>query len=155
MTTFRNGTTVKTTKKYPRVTAGPLRHKYVHRVVAAAMVGRELERDEEVHHKDGNKKNFWFTNLMILGSKDHGWVSAKQSWYWKQRDHRLKQDWDQFMQEQAASQAKEIGKAKEEGKPWQSRDGVVEQAWNDKILAETGESPGASADAVEAGGVRD
>src|SRR5579863_790300 len=87
-----SGTTSRTTKRYPRVTAGPLRHKYVHRVVAAAMVGRDLERDEEVHHKDGDRRNFWFANLMILGSKDHGWVSAKQSWYWKQRDHRLKQE---------------------------------------------------------------
>ncbi len=47
---MKTGTTCKTTKRYPRCTAGPLRHKYIHRIVAAALLGRELTKDEEVHH---------------------------------------------------------------------------------------------------------
>jgi hypothetical protein len=63
----KTGTTCKTTKRYPRVTAGPLRNKYIHRVVAAALLGRELERSEEVHHKDEDRRNFNWDNLMVLG----------------------------------------------------------------------------------------
>ena len=126
------GTTCKTTKGYPRVTAGPLRNLYLHRVVAAAMVGRELTKDEEVNHKDQNKLNFWFTNLFILGSTDHGWVSAKQSHYMRHLDGREKTRWDAFMAEQEATQTLEIARARNEGEPWAGRpDGALRQAWED------------------------
>ena len=45
-------------KGYPRIWAGPLRGQYLHRVVAEAMLGRELRPDEEVHHRDKDKLNF-------------------------------------------------------------------------------------------------
>jgi hypothetical protein len=76
-----SGTTHKTTKGYLRITAGPHRHQYLHRLVAAAMLGRKLHKSEQVHHLDNNKQNCWFTNLYVLGEKDHGWVSAKQAWF--------------------------------------------------------------------------
>jgi len=129
----RTGTTCKTTKRYPRVTAGPLRHKYIHRVVAAAMVGRELTKDEEVNHKDQNRLNFWFSNLFILGNKDHGWVSAKQSHFMRHRDEEEKKRWDEFMAEQEAKQAVEIARARNEGVPWQGLpDGALRQAWEEE-----------------------
>jgi hypothetical protein len=95
------GTTTKTTKGYPRMTAGPLRNQYIHRIVAAALLGRTLTRDEEVHHVNGDRRNCWFTNLWVIGEVDHGWVSAKQHWFMKNRDERLKKEWDQFMAEEA------------------------------------------------------
>jgi hypothetical protein len=112
------GTTCKTTKKYPRVTAGPLRHQYIHRIVAAAMIGRALTKDEEVNHKDRNRLNFWFTNLFILGNEDHGWVSAKQAHFMRHKDEREKLEWDAFMAEQEAEQNVEIARARNEGVPW-------------------------------------
>lgn len=129
------GITVKTTKRYPRVTAGPLRNQYVHRIVAAALVGRELERDEEVHHKDGDRRNFNWNNLFIIGSQDHGWVSAKQAWYMRTRDERLKVEWDAYMAEQEQNQAKEIAAARSNGEPWHHVDGSLQREWEERQSA--------------------
>jgi hypothetical protein len=113
---YRNGHTRKTTKKYPRITAGPLRGQYIHRVVAAAMLGRKLRKDEQVDHRDHNKLNFAFDNLIVRGESDHGWVSAKQAWFMKQKDGKLKQEWDEFMasrdeEQQVAVMAVKAGRA--------------------------------------------
>ena len=124
------GTTCKTTKKYPRVTAGPLRNQYVHRIVAAALIGRTLNRDEEVHHRDGDVRNFWFTNLHVLGSKDHGWVSAKQAYYMRQRDLFEEAEWKKFMEEEHARFQTAAQRAKNEGVPWTEEDGQMENRWN-------------------------
>lgn len=123
------GTTCKTTKGYPRVTAGPLRHKYIHRIVAAALVGRELKRDEEVHHKDGDRKNFNWNNLMVLGNKDHGWVSSLQHWFMKNHDEQLKKEWDEFLAEEEKKFNADIQKAKIEGKAYNIEDGQIEERW--------------------------
>lgn len=127
------GTTCKTTKGYPRVTAGRLRHQYVHRVVAAAMVGRELTKDEEVNHKDQDRTNFWFTNLFILGSADHGWVSTRQAHFMRHWDAKEKIQWDEFMSEQERLQNIEIAKARNDRTPWTGKpDGSLRQAWEEK-----------------------
>jgi hypothetical protein len=124
---MKGGTTCKTTKRYPRVTAGPLRHKYVHRIVAAALIGRELTKDEQVHHKDGNRLNFNWDNLMVLGQKDHGWVSSKQVWYMKEHDILLKVQWDEYMDEEAKRFDAEVKAAKAEGVPWYNNDGKMRE----------------------------
>lgn len=110
------GTTYKTTKGYPRVTAGPLRNQYVHRVVAAAMLGRELRKDEEVHHRDGDRRNFWFSNLLVLGSTDHGWVSAKQAHFMRTLDAIEKDAWEKYMTEI----------------PQESPDGSIREGWENR-----------------------
>lgn len=52
---------------YLRISAGPLRGKYVHVLVAEAMLGRPLDPDrEEVDHLDGNGLNPVFTNLQVV-----------------------------------------------------------------------------------------
>lgn len=131
------GTTCKTTKRYPRVTAGPLRNQYVHRIVAAAMVGRDLTKDEEVNHKDQDRRNFHFSNLFILGSYDHGWVSAKQSHFMRHLDAEEKKRWDAYMKEEETAQTVEIARAKSDGKPWQGRpDGSLRKGWEERY--ETG-----------------
>jgi HNH endonuclease len=124
---FKTGTTCKTTKRYPRVTAGPLRHKYIHRIVAAALIGRELHKDEEVHHKDGDRRNFNWDNLLVLGSKDHGWVSLKQSWYMRSKDIKLKRQWDEFMESEERRFDDEVASAKIAGVLWNARDGKMRQ----------------------------
>jgi hypothetical protein len=121
------GTTCKTTKGYPRVTAGPLRHKYIHRIVAAALIGRELERSEEVHHKDSNRKNFNWDNLLVLGQKDHGWVSAKQAWYMKELDAKLKKEWDTFMKTEEKRIDAEVQACKAEGRVYRVEDGTMRE----------------------------
>src|SRR5271157_5913073 len=122
-------TTCKTTKRYPRVTAGPLRHKYIHRIVTAALIGRELTRDEEVHHKDKDRRNFNWDNLMVIGSKDHGWVSAKQNWYMKTHDIQLKKEWDEFMASEEKRFDAQVQAAKAAGEPWQQEDGKMEERY--------------------------
>jgi len=124
------GTTHKTTKGYLRVTAGPCRNEYVHRIVAEAMLGRELKKDEEVHHRDGDKLNCRFLNLLILGTYDHGWVSAKQNYYMTHiLEPREKREWDEFMNEYAAKQALAIAVAKGNKRPIVIEDGVLQVAW--------------------------
>jgi hypothetical protein len=126
---MKTGTTCKTTKKYPRVTAGPLRHKYIHREIAAAMIGRELTKDEQVDHRDRDRRNFKYTNLVIRGEKDHGFVSSRQAYFMRSRDAKEKAEWDEFMAEQDAKQAKEIAEAKASGVPWYGKDGDLQAAW--------------------------
>lgn len=72
-------------KGYPRISIRlpGLRDKRLHDLVAEAMIGRELQADETVHHRDGNYLNFHWNNLMILHSEDHGAVSGKQKYYFK------------------------------------------------------------------------
>ena len=124
---MKTGTTCKTTKRYPRCTAGPLRHKYIHRIVAAALLGRELTKDEEVHHKDGDRRNFNWDNLLVLGSKDHGWVSSKQNWYMREHDFLLKQEWDDYMETEYKRFAADIAVAKTNGVPYSVEDGQMRE----------------------------
>lgn len=86
-------------KGYLAIRAGPQRGKRVHTLVAEAMLGRKLAPGEEVHHLDGNKLNNDWRNLQVLGKKDHGAVSARQRWYFKEHDIRLKREWDEFFAE--------------------------------------------------------
>ena len=46
-------------------------HLYEHRVVAQQMIGRPLEKDEVVHHKDGNRLNNSPDNLVVMKRKEH------------------------------------------------------------------------------------
>jgi HNH endonuclease len=126
----KHGTTHKTTKGYLRITAGPLRHQYVHRIVAAAWLGRELKRDEQVHHRNNNKLDPRHQNLLIVGEKDHGWVSTLQAYYMTHiKEPAAKAEWDEFMDEQAAIQAKQIAVAKTAGEPFAVVDGALQKAW--------------------------
>lgn len=84
-------------KGYIRISAGPYRGKRLHTMIAEAKIGRELKPDEDVHHIDGNKLNVGWKNLQVLGHKDHGAVSRKQAWYFRQHDIKLKDEWDEYM----------------------------------------------------------
>ena len=134
MAKIKHGTTHKTTKRYLRITAGPLKHQYVHRIVAAAMIGRDLKKDEEVHHRDRDRRNCHFSNLTIWGEKDHGWISAKQAFYMRVKDEKEKKEWDAFMNEKEDIQRTSILTAKGLGKAWQYKDGQLQKEWDTRNL---------------------
>lgn len=47
-----------------------------HRLVAERMIGRHLRNDEDVHHKDGDKRNNHPTNLVVLTHAEHARLHA-------------------------------------------------------------------------------
>lgn len=89
-------------KGYPRISSGPLRGIRLHRVIAAAKLGRPLAKDEDVHHEDENKLNFSPENLTVMGHRDHGCVTAKQHYVLKEKDIKLKSEWDEWFEQERA-----------------------------------------------------
>ena len=108
-----------------------MRDVLIHRAVAAALIGRDLNKSEEVHHRDGNRLNFHWANLIVMGQKDHGWVSARQAWYMREKDKREKKEWDEFMAEKENEFRDEVAEARAAGEPWRSarKDGKLQQEW--------------------------
>ena len=93
--------TTVTKKGYVRITAGPQRGMYLHRLLAAFKKGRPLKKDEDAHHVNGNKLDFGFDNLSVLGHREHACVSAKQHYHLAQLDVKLKSEWDEFHEQEA------------------------------------------------------
>jgi hypothetical protein len=56
---------------YLRISAGPLRGVYVHRLVLEAKLGRKLEAEEEVHHINGDRLDCRPDNLEVAKVEDH------------------------------------------------------------------------------------
>jgi len=47
--------------------------RFTHRLIAEKKIGRRLKRDEEVHHRNRNKKDNSFFNLEVMKKEDHNW----------------------------------------------------------------------------------
>ncbi|AWB55769.1 TPA: HNH endonuclease [Pasteurella multocida] len=62
---------VDVSKKYPRITLGEHKGKFVHRLVMEKRIGRKLQRDEHVHHIDGDVTNNSIDNLALLTVAGH------------------------------------------------------------------------------------
>ena len=63
---------------YLRITAGPLRGVYVHRLVLEAKLGRPLAPDENAHHIDGDRLNDHPDNLEAVHESEHGSITWRQ-----------------------------------------------------------------------------
>ena len=50
----------------------------VHRLIASIILGRPLDTNEQVHHKDGNGLNNSLDNLEIMSASDHSVLSNKR-----------------------------------------------------------------------------
>lgn len=92
-------------KGYPRIGAGPLRGVRLHRIIAAAKLGRPLKPDEDVHHEDRDRLNCAPDNLKVLGHQQHGCVSAKQHHYLKVNDIKKESEWDEFFEQERSGGA--------------------------------------------------
>lgn len=102
----RKGISGVDSKGYLVIKSGPHRDVRVHRLVAEAMLGRELKPDEDVHHKDGNKLNCSFRNLQVLSHAEHGAVSTRQHWYFKTNDIKAEKEWNDYFD--ADDEAKDV-----------------------------------------------
>lgn len=61
-----------------RIKAGPQRDRYVHELVAEAMLGRELLPGEQVDHIDGDTLNNDWRNLQVLMIDTHAVVGNER-----------------------------------------------------------------------------
>lgn len=58
-------------KGYIRVSAGPFRGKYLHRLVWEWVNGKPIPSGYDVHHKDGDPSNFHPGNLALVKHRAH------------------------------------------------------------------------------------
>lgn len=82
-------------KGYPRISAGKHRGVRVHTLIAEAMLGRKLEKHEDVHHKDGDKLNPEWTNIEVVDHTAHGYVSSAQAQFMKRQEEHERQQWEE------------------------------------------------------------
>lgn len=80
-------------KGYLRITAGPLRNIFVHRLIGEALAGRPLREDEEVHHIDGDRLNCHPSNLEVMPGHRHDAIErARQKLRAKQEKQRASRE---------------------------------------------------------------
>jgi hypothetical protein len=80
------GTTV-TRKGYVRVTSGPFRHEYYHRLLVKFLLwgyphvvwGRDLPANIHVHHVDHDKRHNSIGNFLLLDEAIHNAISREST----------------------------------------------------------------------------
>jgi len=73
-----NITKQKNGKKIPylRIHSGPCKGKYVHRLIAEALMRRRLKENETVDHEDQDSLNCDPTNIQVLSWSNHSKLTA-------------------------------------------------------------------------------
>lgn len=61
---------------YVEITRGEHKARTQHRVIMESYIGRKLEANEIVHHKDENKQNNSINNLQIMTASEHARLHA-------------------------------------------------------------------------------
>lgn len=75
------------TKPAKETTYRKLYGRHAHRVVAEEMLGRPLQRNEIVHHIDGNKHNNDPSNLQVMSQADHLRLHHAEMWKARKRKY--------------------------------------------------------------------
>lgn len=84
-------------KGYIRICAGPFRGMRLHTLIAMAMKGRKLKKDEDVNHINGDKLNPCpMCNIEVLGHTEHGYVSASQHQFMIRKEERDRKEWEEL-----------------------------------------------------------
>lgn len=53
-----------------------------HRMLAEKQLRRKLRKDEVVHHIDGDRRNNFPENLMVMTKSEHSSLYARLNWFW-------------------------------------------------------------------------
>jgi hypothetical protein len=70
--------TGKPAHKYKYITIGKRKHTRLHRYLMEQHLGRKLDRNEHVHHINGDPTDNRIDNLMVLSNADHQRLELKE-----------------------------------------------------------------------------
>jgi len=110
---FKGGVSVDS-KGYLTIKAGPLRDVRVHTLVAEALLQRKLKPDEDVDHRNGDKLDCRWENLIVRNKSTHGFVSGKVRGFvgnviMAQRAQAEEQAWKEYLEQKDAIDDTDFG----------------------------------------------
>lgn len=71
---------------YVECTRGKDKYRAIHVITMERLIGRRLEKNEVVHHKDGNKRNNAISNLVLMTRSEHARLHALMNYHNRRRD---------------------------------------------------------------------
>ena len=73
---------------YKKIRISSTKTRDEHRLIMEQHIGRSLEKNEVVHHVDGDKSNNHISNLRLMTDKEHRSIHCKE--LWQNPSYRLK-----------------------------------------------------------------